>query len=254
MAVTLGRICRYPVKGLSPDTLERVPLTTGRALPHDRRFAIARATTPIDTADPEWLPKSKFHVLMRDEKLAQLDTAYDAETTTLTVYRKGKQVTQARLADPMGRVTLSQFFAAFLGDDAKGTPKVVDAGDRTTVSLPAREVVHRDRDERVAVAPRLRVRYPGERLVVHPAPNDDYTLFPSFGLDLDDVPNPLPVAADGATIDEEAVAEAADASLAERPYAERVLWQAFCYTAFDPVDEARPTLAQFDSGRTAVVE
>ena len=131
MAVTLGRICRYPVKGLSPDTLERVPLTTGRALPHDRRFAIARATTPIDTADPEWLPKSKFHVLMRDEKLAQLDTAYDAETTTLTVYRKGKQVTQARLADPMGRVTLSQFFAAFLGDDAKGTPKVVDAGDRT---------------------------------------------------------------------------------------------------------------------------
>lgn len=131
MDATLQRICRYPVKGLSADELERVQLTAGAQIPHDRRFAIARASTPIDTSDPEWMPKTKFHILMRDEKLAQLRTDYDPETTTLTVRRGGKPVTTARLGDAMGRMMLGQFFAAFLGEDAKGTPKVVDAGSRT---------------------------------------------------------------------------------------------------------------------------
>ncbi|MFP3423240.1 MOSC N-terminal beta barrel domain-containing protein, partial [Bacillus sp. SIMBA_161] len=76
---TLARICRYPVKGLSADALERVTLTAGRQLPHDRRFAIARASSRIDTSDPEWMHKTKFHTLLRDEKLAQLTTAYDPE-------------------------------------------------------------------------------------------------------------------------------------------------------------------------------
>jgi uncharacterized protein YcbX len=127
----VARICRYPVKGLSAQDLERVEVAAGGALPHDRRFAIARASTPIDTANPGWLPKQKFHVLMRDEKLAQLGADYDPETTKLTLRRKGRPVSTGRLNDPTGRTTLSQFFAAFLGEEAKGTPKVVDAGAGT---------------------------------------------------------------------------------------------------------------------------
>jgi hypothetical protein len=131
MAGRIARICRYPVKGLSPDDLEEVRLEADRPLPHDRRFAIARATARIDASDPEWMEKTRFHTLLRDARLGQLDARYDAESTRLTLYRKGRQVTQATLADPMGRMMLGQFFAAYLGESAAGAPKVVDAGERT---------------------------------------------------------------------------------------------------------------------------
>jgi hypothetical protein len=132
----IARLCRYPVKGLSADPLERVRLEAGRQIPHDRRFAIARPTTRIDTADPQWMKKTHFHSLMRDERLAQLEAHYDAETTRLTLHRKGRQVTQATLSDPMGRMMLGQFFAAFLAEEAGGTPKVVDAGERVLSDQP----------------------------------------------------------------------------------------------------------------------
>lgn len=131
MAGRIARICRYPVKGLSPDDLEEVRLEVDRPLPHDRRFAIARATTRIDASDPEWMEKTRFHTLLRDARLGQLNASYDPETTRLVLYRKGRQVTQATLADPMGRMMLGQFFAAYLGESAAGAPKVVDAGQRT---------------------------------------------------------------------------------------------------------------------------
>jgi hypothetical protein len=132
----IARLCRYPVKGLSADPLARVTLQAGRQIPHDRRFAIARPTTAIDTAEPEWMKKTHFHSLMRDARLAQLEAHYDPETTRLTLHRKGRQVSQATLSDPMGRMMLGQFFAAFLSEEAGGTPKVVDAGDRVLSDQP----------------------------------------------------------------------------------------------------------------------
>ncbi|MBC6417224.1 MAG: MOSC N-terminal beta barrel domain-containing protein [Rhodospirillales bacterium] len=39
-AGALESIVRYPVKGLAGQALERVQLTDGKALPHDRRFAL----------------------------------------------------------------------------------------------------------------------------------------------------------------------------------------------------------------------
>jgi len=38
-------IYRYPVKGLSAEKMDRVVLTPGECLPHDRRFAIALGST-----------------------------------------------------------------------------------------------------------------------------------------------------------------------------------------------------------------
>jgi uncharacterized protein YcbX len=132
----IARLCRYPVKGLSADPLKRVRLEAGRQIPHDRRFAIARPTTRIDTAEPAWMKKTYFHSLMRDERLGQLAAHYDPDTTRLTLHRKGRQVSQGVLADPMGRMMLGQFFAAFLGEEAGGTPKVVDAGERVLSDQP----------------------------------------------------------------------------------------------------------------------
>ena len=70
MAPAVAAIYRYPVKGLSAERLDRVALTPGECLPHDRRFAIALGSTLFDPQRPEWLSKIHFIMLMRDEARA----------------------------------------------------------------------------------------------------------------------------------------------------------------------------------------
>ena len=79
MTIMISAINRYPVKGLSPETLGKVALVPGQCLPHDRRFAVALPSTRFDPDRPEWLSKTHFVMLMRDEKLAQLHTRFDGE-------------------------------------------------------------------------------------------------------------------------------------------------------------------------------
>ena len=71
MTATVIAIYRYPVKGLSAERMDRVSLIPGECLPHDRRFAVALGSTRFDPQHPEWLPKIRFVMLMRDEKLAR---------------------------------------------------------------------------------------------------------------------------------------------------------------------------------------
>lgn len=127
MSAAVAALYFYPVKGLSPQPLECVRLEPGRGVPHDRRFAIARSSARIDPANPEWQPKTSFLMLMRDEKLAQLTSRFDAETGELVVERNGKPVVHAKITEAMGRTVIGQFFAAFMGDAMRGAPKVVEA-------------------------------------------------------------------------------------------------------------------------------
>src|ERR1700676_1995363 len=90
MAPRIAAIYRYPVKGLSAEPLARVALAPGECLPQDRRFAIALPATQFDPARPEWLSKTHFVMLMRDEKLAQLHTCFAADTGELTLEHAGE--------------------------------------------------------------------------------------------------------------------------------------------------------------------
>jgi hypothetical protein len=127
MPAAVAAIHRYPVKGLSFQALDRVALKAGEMLPFDRAYALALGSTVFDPARPEWMAKTNFLMLMRDEKLAALTTAFDPDTQTLTVSRGGKQVAKGRLDDPMGRAVIEQFFAAYMGEAARGQPKLVAA-------------------------------------------------------------------------------------------------------------------------------
>lgn len=127
MPITVAAIHRYPVKGLSVQPLERVEVKAGRMLPEDRVYALALGSTVFDPEAPEWMPKTSFLMLQRDEKLAALATAFDPETQTLTVSRGGRQVARGKLDEPMGRAVIEQFFAAYMGDAARGKPKVVSS-------------------------------------------------------------------------------------------------------------------------------
>jgi uncharacterized protein len=127
MATTIAAIYRYPVKGLSPEALDRVHLSAGQCLPEDRRFAIALASTRFDPEHPEWLPKTHFAMLMRDEKLAQLETSFNPATGELTIAEAGRVSVHAALTEPAGCKAVGDFVGAFLGDAVARPLRVVAA-------------------------------------------------------------------------------------------------------------------------------
>ncbi len=127
MPMKISAIYRYPVKGLSPEALSQVLLTIRQGLPHDRRFAIARASTVFDPHKPEWLSKRHFFMLMLDEKLAQLHTRFDEQTGFFAIARNGRQLLNARITAADGRGALEAFFTEFLDDCADGPPRLVEA-------------------------------------------------------------------------------------------------------------------------------
>src|SRR5205809_7359606 len=109
MPQTIAAIYRYPVKGLSPEPLGSVALTPGQCLPQDRRFAVALPSTRFDPERPQWLAKTHFVMLMRDEKLARLHTRFDAASGELTLDHPDGRTLRARLTEDQGRQAVGEF-------------------------------------------------------------------------------------------------------------------------------------------------
>lgn len=131
MTMTVRAIYRYPVKGLSPERLDRVLLSPGECLPHDRRFALALPSTEFDPQAPKWAPKGRFAMLMRDERLALLDTRFDTASEELTIARAddpaGGVVARGRLSEPAGCDAVAEYVGDFLGDAIERPLRVVSA-------------------------------------------------------------------------------------------------------------------------------
>ena len=69
---TIRAIYRYPVKGLSAERLSATALAPGGTLAGDRRYAIENGPSGFDPAAAAYLPKQRFLMLMKNERLAQL--------------------------------------------------------------------------------------------------------------------------------------------------------------------------------------
>ncbi|MGE3279669.1 MAG: MOSC domain-containing protein [Alphaproteobacteria bacterium] len=124
---TIAAIYRYPVKGLSPEALDRTILAPGDCLPHDRRFAIALPSTRFDPQNPEWLSKTHFVMLMRDAALAHLRTGFDPDTGVLTISDETGSPLRARITDPDGAKRAADYISEFLGDQVARPLRIVEA-------------------------------------------------------------------------------------------------------------------------------
>jgi MOSC domain-containing protein len=123
----LVSIYRYPVKGLTPEPVDKVSLAPGETLPFDRAWAIENGPGRFDPEAPRHLSKVNFLMLMRNERLATLESRLEETTETLTIYRDGKQVARGQLSTPLGRRLIEQFVAAYMQSDLRGPPKIVHA-------------------------------------------------------------------------------------------------------------------------------
>ena len=136
----IASLYRYPIKGLSPESLPRVVLEVGQTFPADRRYAIENGPSGFDPAAPEWLPKSYFLMLMRNERLAGLQTRFEDRTNLLTIVDGGSAAARGDLETVEGRAAIEQFFTENFADDLKGPPKVL-SGNGHSFSDVARKVV-----------------------------------------------------------------------------------------------------------------
>ena len=116
---------RYPVKGLSAESMQTVPLAVGKTLPADRRYAVENGPSGFDAERPVWRPKTSYLMLMRHERLAGFRTLFDDATNRLTIRRHGEIVAQADLETAEGRAVIEAFFATHFARELKGPPKVL---------------------------------------------------------------------------------------------------------------------------------
>ncbi len=138
-------IYRYPIKGLSPQSVSAIELEAGKPFPFDRVFALVRPHLPIDVAAPRWAKKGLFLMLMLDGALAQVRTHLAFDSLELTVLRgasvaanggsAGECLLSADLKTSAGRQAVEAFFQAQV-PNLNGPPKLVHAGDGHFMDKP----------------------------------------------------------------------------------------------------------------------
>ena len=136
----IASLYRYPVKGLSPEPLPHVALAAGQTFPADRRYAIENGPSGFDPAAPVWLSKSHYLMLMRNERLAGLQTHFEDHTHLLTIREDGEVAARGDLETAEGRAAVERFFATHFAHELKGPPKILSGGGHSFSDV-ARKVV-----------------------------------------------------------------------------------------------------------------
>jgi uncharacterized protein YcbX len=136
----IAGLYRYPVKGLTPEPLPRAPLRVGQTLPADRRYAIENGPSGFDPEAPQWMPKTQFLMLMRNERLAGLNSCFEDATNLLTIRKDGEVVARGDLETAEGRAAIEGYLAANFQSELRGPPKVLSGRDHSFSDV-ARKVV-----------------------------------------------------------------------------------------------------------------
>ena len=123
----IDAIYRYPVKGLTPEPLARTVLSPGQTLPADRRYAIENGPSGFDPRKPQYFPKMRFLMLMRNARLAALRASYDETSHLLTVRYENREAARGDLQTAEGRAAIERFFAEYCANELRGPLKLVHA-------------------------------------------------------------------------------------------------------------------------------
>lgn len=124
---TIQSLYRYPIKGFSPEKLDEAQLESGGHFPGDRLFAIENGPSGFDPAAAAHLPKIRYLMLMKQERLARLRTHYDDATHMLSIRQGGAVVAAGDLRTEEGRAAIERFLDTYCGDDMRGPAKVLTA-------------------------------------------------------------------------------------------------------------------------------
>ena len=120
----IEHVYRYPVKGLTAEALDTVELRPGETLPWDRAFALAQGDAPFDPARPSYIhPKRYFLNLLANPRAALLKAAFNPLSGVLALRAPGGEDLAENALSEAGRERIAAFLTAFLGSEARGTPR-----------------------------------------------------------------------------------------------------------------------------------
>lgn len=127
MSGRLTSLYRHPVKGLSPELLDRVELEPHGSLPHDRRYAVEVGPSGFDPSAPAHISKMKFAVLARFPELARLRTRFQENSGLLRVEDAHGFGVDLQLDQEDGQVALARFLEAYLSGSVQSGMRVLEA-------------------------------------------------------------------------------------------------------------------------------
>jgi len=122
----ITHLTRYPIKGLSGESLDSLALIANEGIAGDRAIAIAREPGLFDPDAPKTAAKFNFLMLAKDEALAALQTRYDETSGLLTIAQNSAVQLAASPHTEDGRAALAAFFKAYIGKDGLD-PQIVSA-------------------------------------------------------------------------------------------------------------------------------
>lgn len=85
MTAHVAEIWRYPIKSHGREGLENILLTEGRALPWDRRWAVAHERSCFDHERPSWQPCNEFKRVAHSPGLSAISARCDLRKQTITL-------------------------------------------------------------------------------------------------------------------------------------------------------------------------
>jgi uncharacterized protein YcbX len=140
-AIKVTALYRYPVKGFSPEPLDRVEIPAGGTFPFDRAFAIENGPSGFDPQAPAYFPKAYFLMLMKNERLAEFQTRFDDVSGVFRIFRDGVLQVEGSLKTEDGPVTIERWIAENFRNELRGPPKILSADGHSFSDTPAK-VVH----------------------------------------------------------------------------------------------------------------
>ena len=127
MTWSLAEIYRHPVKGLGEEALDAVTLTPGRALPHDRAWAVAHGGAEPGAGETAWTGPGSFVNQTHVPVLAQLSIRFDEATGTLALSHPDRPDIAVRPGTVEGNAALTEWLAPLAGPFRPGPYRVVTA-------------------------------------------------------------------------------------------------------------------------------
>ena len=114
---------RYPVKGLTAEALEVAEVEAGGCIPWDRAFALAQGDSGFDPDAPVWRQKANFLCQMKNARAAALFSFFDPRSGMLAIRAPDGSSVVENALEEAGRERIGSFLTAYMGDEARGTPR-----------------------------------------------------------------------------------------------------------------------------------
>lgn len=136
----IAALHRHPVKGFTPEPLERVTLSAGGAFPGDRLRAVEIGPSGFDPAAPKHIGKMRFTVLARLPEIARVRTRWDEVDDSLSLSAPGMPDLTVRLGEPEDDRRLEAWLTEVLGEEATAPLKLLDGAGHRFMDHPLGDV------------------------------------------------------------------------------------------------------------------